>query len=127
LPLPHVNRSPRATLQPTAARNEFHQPDRLIKENPDFKSPDGHLLYARALEADGDLEKARNEFSALAAYFPGAEAKYRYAAILKKSGDSEKANAVLTRLLEDAELSTRHYRKTQKEWLTLARRDLENW
>jgi len=101
--------------------------DRLIKENPDFKSPDGHLLYARALEADGDLEKARNEFSALAAYFPGAEAKYRYAAILKKSGDSEKANAVLTRLLEDAELSTRHYRKTQKEWLTLARRDLENW
>jgi len=110
--------------QPSEARATL---DRLIKENPDFKSPDGHLLYARALEAEDNLEKAREEFAALAVYFPGAEAKYRYAGILKKLGDTDKSHAVLARLLEEAEVSTRHYRKTQKEWLTLARRDLENW
>src|SRR5262249_39630568 len=29
--------------------------DRLIEQNPDFKSADGHLLYARALEGEGNL------------------------------------------------------------------------
>jgi hypothetical protein len=101
--------------------------DRLIKENPDFKSPDGHLLYARALEAEGNLSKARNEFEALAGYYPGAEAKYRYATLLKNMGEIEKSRAVLSQMLNDAELSTKHFRKTQKEWLALARRDIENW
>src|SRR3954470_22445332 len=31
--------------------------DELIRKNPDFKSPDGHLLYARALQAEGNHEK----------------------------------------------------------------------
>ena len=28
--------------------------DELIRRNPDFRSPTGHLLYARALEAEGE-------------------------------------------------------------------------
>ena len=31
--------------------------DELIARNPDFKSPDGHLLYARALEGEGKLDQ----------------------------------------------------------------------
>ncbi|HYM34078.1 MAG TPA: tetratricopeptide repeat protein [Steroidobacteraceae bacterium] len=101
--------------------------DRLIKENPEFKSPDGHLLYARALEAEGNVTKARNEYETLAKYYPGAEAKYRYAALLKKIGETDKSRAVLSQMLNDAELSTKHFRKSQKEWLLLAKRDFENW
>ena len=44
--------------QAAAARQTL---DDLIKKNPDFKSPAGHLLYARALEAEGDVEKALAE------------------------------------------------------------------
>src|SRR3954471_11284395 len=53
--------------------------DELIQKNPQFKSPDGHLLYARALEAEGNHEKALAEYATLAGYFPGAEASVRYA------------------------------------------------
>src|SRR3954471_24818212 len=43
--------------------------DQLIAKNPDFKSADGHLLYARALEAEGNTDKALSEYSTLAEYF----------------------------------------------------------
>jgi hypothetical protein len=108
---------------PTHARETL---DRLIKENPDFKSSDGHLLYARALEAEGNINKAREEFATLAKYFPGAEARYRYATLLRKTGDEKNASDVLSQLLNDAEVATKHYRKAQAEWLTLAKRDLNN-
>jgi hypothetical protein len=101
--------------------------DRLIEENPDFKSSDGHLLYARALQADGDLAKARSEFEALAEYYPGAEAKYRLAVVLKELGEVDRAKAVIARMLEEAEFAAKHFRKTQKEWLALAQRAQQEW
>ena len=101
--------------------------DRLIKENPDFRSSDGHLLYARALEGEGNSTKALQEYAELANYYPGAEARYRYAALLHKSGDDARGKEVLRQLLNDAELGTRHYRRAQKEWIALATRDLNDW
>jgi len=43
--------------------------DDLRFHNPDFKSADGHLLYARALEGEGNIEKALSEYRALAEYY----------------------------------------------------------
>ena len=43
-----------AAGDPAAARRTL---DDLIQKNPDFKSADGHLLYARAVEAEGDLDE----------------------------------------------------------------------
>src|ERR1700744_4186822 len=40
--------------------------DDLIRLNPDFRSPEGHLLYARALEAEGNFSKALEEYQTLA-------------------------------------------------------------
>jgi hypothetical protein len=109
---------------PTQARETL---DRLIKENADFKSSEGHLLYARALEAEGNVSKACDEFATLAKYYPGAEARYRYATLLRKTGDTQRAHDVLTQLLNDAEVATKHYRKAQAQWLSLAKRDLQAW
>jgi len=49
--------------------------DDLQKRWPDFQSAEGHLLYARALGAVGRVDEALEEFHAVAAYFPGAEAR----------------------------------------------------
>jgi hypothetical protein len=98
--------------------------DRLIAENPDFKSPDGHLLYARALEGEGNLEKAASEYRVLSDYYPGAEARVRYAQLLKRRGQTDTARQVLQELLDGAQLAPAHYRKAQREWLELARREL---
>jgi hypothetical protein len=107
----------------TAARQTL---DQLIAHNPDFKSPESHLLYARALEEEGNLDKAKTEYEVLSGYYPGAEARYRHAVCLKKTGQVELARGLLMKLLDDAELSNRHARKLQKEWLTLAKRELES-
>ena len=57
--------------------------DDLIRLNPDFKSADGHLLYARSLEKEGNTSKAIEEYRVLAGTYPGAEAAVRYAQLLK--------------------------------------------
>ena len=51
--------------------------DELIRLNPDFRSPVGHRLYARALEAEGNAQKALAEYKVLANSYPGAEAAVR--------------------------------------------------
>jgi hypothetical protein len=99
--------------------------DDLRFHNPDFKSADGHLLYARALEGEGTHEKSLAEYRALAEYYAGAEARVRYAQLLKQRGDAAKATEVLKELLEQSQRAPRHYRRMQREWLDAARRELQ--
>jgi hypothetical protein len=98
--------------------------DDLRAHNPDFRSADGHLLYARALEAEGNLAKAETEYRAVAAYYPGAEATTRHALLLKKAGRTIEARSVLEEMLKTAELAPRHVRRAQAEWLAIAKREL---
>jgi len=100
--------------------------DDLIQKSPDFKSPDGHLLYARALEAEGDMAKALSEYAALAEYFPGAEAGVRYAKLLNRSDQRPLAQQTLKALLDRAKYAPAHYRKAQREWLDEAHRELQS-
>jgi hypothetical protein len=100
--------------------------DDLIQKNPDFKSADGHLLYARALEVEGDVEKALSEYATLAEYFPGAEAGVRYARLLIRSNQRPLAQQTLKALLDRARFAPAHYRKAQREWLDEAHRELQN-
>src|ERR1700693_241582 len=98
--------------------------DSLIARNPDFRSPDGHLLYARALAAEGNQAKALEEFAALTKYYSGAEAPLRYAQVLRAAGRTDDARRVLKELLEHARYAPRHYRKMQQEWLSSAEREV---
>src|SRR5579872_5637094 len=96
--------------------------DDLIRFNPDFKSPQGHLLYARALQAEGNTAKALDEYRVLAFSYPGAEAAVRYAQLLESEGKSEEARKVARDLLEQARIAPAHYRRAQKSWLDAAQR-----
>jgi len=111
-----------AAGEPAAAR---HTLDELIQKNPEFKSPDGHLLYARTLEAEGNVEKALEEFAALSGYYSGAEAGVRYAKLLKSAGQRPLAQQTLKALLDRAKYAPAHYRKAQREWLDEAHRELQ--
>jgi hypothetical protein len=96
--------------------------DELIRLNPDFKSPEGHLLYARALESEGNVSKALEEYRVLAFSYPGAEAAVRYAQLLKSQGKADEAQKVAHDLLEQARIAPAHYRRAQKTWLDAAQR-----
>jgi len=106
---------------PPAARATL---DDLIRLNPDFRSPEGHLLYARSLEGEGNIEKALDEYRVLATSYPGAEAAVRYAQLLESRGRKEDAQRVVRELLEQARIAPRHYRRAQRSWLDAAARIL---
>jgi hypothetical protein len=94
--------------------------DDLIRLNPEFRSHDGHLLYARSLEAEGDYARALEEYSALAPGYPGAEAPVRYAQLLKAQGRADESRKVARELLDGARIAPAHYRRAQRFWLDQA-------
>src|SRR5580658_474639 len=96
--------------------------DELIRLNPDFRSPAGHLLYARALAAEGDVHKALEEYRVLAPSYPGAEAQVRYAQLLHEQGQTAEAQRIARELLEQARIAPGHYRRAQRPWLEAAQR-----
>jgi hypothetical protein len=98
--------------------------ERLTQHNPDFKSADAQLLYARTLEAQDALDEAERAYATLAPGYPGAEARLRYGLLLKRRGKLADAQRVLKDLLDGARLGPAHYRRAQAEWLERARREL---
>ncbi|MFC1750873.1 tetratricopeptide repeat protein [Pseudomonadota bacterium] len=95
--------------------------DELIEKNPDFKNPDAHLLYARAVEKLGDIALATKEYEVLDDYYPGPEATYRYAMLLKDNGHNDKSKALLKKILHKADTAGDHYNALYKEWIALAK------
>jgi len=114
-----IARAQFAKGEPSSARATL---DDLIRLNPDFKSADGHLLYARSLEAEGNTSKAIEEYRVLAGTYPGAEAAVRYAQLLESQGLGDEARKVARDLLEQARIAPAHYRRAQKSWLDAAQR-----
>lgn len=100
--------------------------DTLIAENPEFKSQDGHLLYARALAKLGDTDAALHEYETLAGYSSGAEPRVRYGLLLVELGREAQARPLFEQVLRDARHAPKHYLKANREWLDLARKQLDD-
>lgn len=96
----------------------------LQDNNPDFRSSEGHLLYARALQAEGNIDQAVKEYSAVSGYFPGVEARYRLALCLALAGKDSASKAEFDSILNDAKLAPPHFRKSQKIWLDAVKKEL---
>lgn len=94
--------------------------DDLFRENPDFRSPEAHLLFARALEGEGSAAKALEQYRTLANSYPGAEAAVRYAQLLEHQGQPDEARRVARELLDQARIAPGHYRRAQRAWLDVA-------
>ena len=96
----------------------------LQTHNPDFRSAEGHLLYARALEAEGQIDNAIREYSAVSGYFPGVEARYRLALALAGAGKDAAAGSEFESILNDAKLAPPHFRKSQKTWIDAVKQEM---
>ena len=67
------------------------------RSGPIFELAEGHLLYARSLAEVGRIDEALEEYHALAAYFPGAEARVRYGMLLRMVGRNAEAQSSVQR------------------------------
>lgn len=96
----------------------------LKKLRGDEPNNDFDLLLARTYEELGETDAAVDEYSGLVRRFSGAEAPCRYALLLKKIGRSEEAKTIFRKIAKDARLSPKYYQRDQKQWITIAKREV---
>jgi len=96
----------------------------LQRENPKLHAPEAHLLYARCLEEQGKNGAALAEYRVLIHYYPGQEARCRYAMLLQRTGRGDDARRIFEEICQFVEYGPRHQRFMQREWYDIARRAL---
>ncbi|MBU0655833.1 MAG: tetratricopeptide repeat protein [Gammaproteobacteria bacterium] len=99
--------------------------DLLIKTHPGFRSPDGHLLYARSLAETGQIPLALEEYQALSSSFPGEEARLRHAQLLQQNDQPGRARQVLEEIQLRAKRAPKYYRRKEQEWIRQAEQMLK--
>jgi hypothetical protein len=98
--------------------------DQLKEANPGYRSPEAHLLYARARDESGDKAAAEEEYEALCGYYPGPEPFVRLGLLLKASGRTERAHELFQRVLDESRIAGKHYSTLHKDWVAIAKREL---
>ena len=98
--------------------------DALIAANPGFRSADGHLLYARAVEDTADASAAIHEYEAVVQGYPGEEARARFGLLLKRQGEHTRARTVFQEILDRSDAAPRYYQREQRDWIEVAKREL---
>lgn len=97
----------------------------IIRYNPDFQSSEGHLLFARTLGAQEKYDEAEKEFAVLIDYFPGPEARIRYAEMLLNAQRLREANEQYVAIINIAKRSRPQYRKFHRQWIQMANEKLK--
>lgn len=98
--------------------------DALIAANPGFRSSEGHLLYARAVEDTGDTAAAVQEYEAVVQGYPGEEARARFGLLLRRIGNAARARQVFQEILTRSDAAPKYYQREQRDWIEVARREL---
>ena len=98
--------------------------DRLREAHPDLSCPEGHLLYARSLEAEGEVERALIEYEALVGYYPGEEARCRYGLLLRNLGHVDQSRSIFEDVKRSVERASKVYFRSEKDWYEMAKGNL---
>lgn len=99
--------------------------DKLKTANPYFKSPEGHLLYARALENANRIPEAIHEYQALSNNYPTPEPAFRLAQIYKIQGNKALADELFQSIIKRSATAGKLFNEVNKDWVKLARREVE--
>lgn len=91
--------------------------DALIAREPDFRSREGHLTYARAVAECGDRDAARTEFEALMRGSAALDIPAWYGGYLRQWGDADAARALADEALRHVARLNRHARELNAPWI----------
>jgi hypothetical protein len=104
------------------AEQLFHQ---LKAVDPVAFDADAELDYARALESQGKNDAAVGQYESVAARYPGEEARCRFALLLERVGQEDRAQALFREIIASVKGAPRYYRSRQSEWAKVARQHLK--
>jgi len=96
----------------------------LRKVDPPSFTADAQLDYARALALQDKFDEARAQYEALLRVYPGEEARCRYAVLLDKLGERDRAKELFREIVASVKGAPSYYRSRQREWTNIARRNL---
>ncbi len=99
--------------------------ERLRADDPDYHHQDAHLTYARALEAQGKLHEAAQEYEALANYYVGLEARTRWAILLMRLGDPSRARRLFDEVVRAGKAKGLVLTQADHDWVRVARKNLQ--
>ncbi|GAA5097171.1 tetratricopeptide repeat protein [Wohlfahrtiimonas larvae] len=91
--------------------------DTLRAKNPDYDSSEGHLFYAKALAAQGNTQRALEEFDALVVYYRGYEAKVSYIEALIQLNEIDKARELALLLSAEIDSIPKHVKDLNSDCL----------
>jgi hypothetical protein len=95
--------------------------DELKSHWPDYRSHEGHLLYARSLEMLGRAEDALGEYANLARNYAGPEPRIRQMRLLDQMGRKDEARAIAQDVVAGLKRAPDFARKQQAEWFSAAK------
>jgi hypothetical protein len=98
--------------------------DLLQRENPNYESREGHMLYARSLEGLGRTREAADEYRSLIGYALGPEAQVRYGLLMKTLGDTQTANVAFAEAVRTYGRRRGKLDADERAWLAEAERHL---
>ena len=98
--------------------------DKLKAANPTFKSSEGHLLYAGALENAGRLPEAIHEYETLGGYYSTPEPACRLAQIYQAQDNKAKADELYQSVITRSATAGKLFNETNKEWIKLAKQEV---
>ena len=119
-----------AAIMYTLAQSQFaagkyndalKQLEAMKTTHPNLRHPEGHLLYARTQEALGQSAEALESYAQVSTYYPGPEARARWALLLESAGEPETARLRWQEILAGARHAPGFVRKTHRKWLDMAR------
>lgn len=98
--------------------------NRLREANPSIQHQDAHLLYARALEAQGRFAEAKQDYEALCDYYAGFEARTRYGLMLLRNGEPSRAKALFEDVVKAGNARRITVLESDREWLKVAKANI---
>lgn len=113
-----------AVLYEAGEMAEAREIMRSLMLRPGHVTPQLRLLNARMLEDAGETDAALAEYQLLSRVAAGEEARCRYALLLRRLGRDAEARAAFEGIVRDARQGTRAFRRSEKEWIATAEREL---
>ena len=98
---------------------------KLKAVDPAAFDADAELDYARALELQGKNDAAVRQYESVAARYPGEEARCRFALLLEKLGQEDRAQALFREIIASVKGAPRYYRSRQSNGRRIAKQHLK--
>lgn len=98
--------------------------DQLFESQPRERTAAMRLLYARVIDALGDVEETLTAYEAAIRGAVGDEVRCRYAGALERAGRRDDAFAIYTRITKEAAHADGRYRRENREWIQTAKAKL---